>query len=632
MQTAMLNLLSKKIAKTSWLNTLAWLLASGAMIICAFIPEIFITYPASIKTLTFFALGLSFFTIFLIGVIRRRKLIFRVSPLSGFLLALSVSIIASILINNFFQPTKTLLGIGGLLITFCCLSLLSGSLLKLINGQRFIKALLWISTFFSLISVFIYTSSYSQTLPKSVIFLANHYEPQLYISVIFIGLGCCASTFFKKAKLKKSELLFLPCLLIGLACALSLQLQVASSTPSNQESWQVFADQIINDKGLQFQTLLIGSKRKTYDDIYAQSALSNHTYQQASNLPLTILSLFGSISVVIWLGLLIKTGQMALSKKEKNGYLYFVLFISFIVQIFTPIYPLILIIQIILIAISTDIHKKFVLNFNFLTIVDQIDGKHIEKRHNGNQLVWTTAITGSALLLIIIYQIAINYLGYYHHQKALIAGANSNIEQFYNQSIHAAEIAPQIDTFQRYAAIANLEMLAQLSQNNEVDAKQIANYFNSAKQYAQQAVQLDPYHADNYLTLAQTYQEIYPYFADKPDTQETLNKSIPENYSKAALYAPANINYLLGLAGFYQSIAENDSALRVYQQVLATAPDNPIANFQLAAFYEQNGDNELARSTYENTLKLLDKSSINYQTNKQTIEEKLANLKNESNG
>ena len=587
----------------------------------ACLPVGFNLYPADLRTLAMLAAALLVASYFLLTLIRRRRLYLNLSPLSLPLFLFGSSIFISILLNNFTTMDKSLLSLGGLLLAQITIAIIGSTLIKVRNTKPLINAILIISSLGSVVSIAAFINNYLHFLPDA--FTTSFFPPQLGTNLVFLGLATVAANYFKKNKLKGIQLLYLPLLIAGLVTSFILHLQTPASTPTLNESFRITINQLTANQRFHYQTFLLGDQAQDYADVfghYTQSYHENLEFHQAAGLPLTLQSLFGCISVVMWLLVLARTIWLAFDKNEKNSHLYFILAISMIVQIFTPVYPLILMIQSIIISLATNKNRQTLINLSFATLSDE----QIENRDRSHAAFITLSVIGALIIAFASFTLARDYWAYFQLEKALQAVNNQDGDAFITQTNSAVKVAPNLDITNRYAAIGELEqLLHQLATNKDISDTELAHSYQAIN-YAQKAIKIDSLHASNYLILAQTYQDIYGY--SDANGQANLAEQIRAAYAQAALLQPTNPDILLGLGGFYQSVGEVDQAQQFYQQALNLNPNYALSNFQLATLYEQKGNFSLARSTYQNTLELLDKESTDYTSNKELIESKLNQL------
>ncbi len=594
----------------------------SAGILIYFLPPFFSIYPASLANLVLFLCTLLICLFFCLILIRRKNLHFSITPLAKNLSILLFLTFISIIFNHFFYPEKTLLSFGGFFISFCLIGIFASTLISSKSNQKVILGLLLSASLASFLSLLALLNYFYHFLPP-VILTNFNFPILLNLNLIFLGLASIFSHFFKKAKFKTSHLFFLPLIVLGFLATVFLHFNLSSiEVPTFFLSWQV----AIASSTENIRNFLIGNQAQTYADIY-NLYQNTQTFQQAFNLPLTFTTLFGFLPTFAWLALVIKTALLAFQKTEENNYLFFILLVSFVVQLFTPIYPLILLIQAIIIAFATNKKRQTLIKFNFSTLFTHENGQQ-QIEHKDHSHLFSYCLAGFFLLLtsFATLRLSQSYLGYFYHH--LSVSDSTSLNNFYQKSLKAVAVAPFIDTFNRYAAIANLEMMINNVVNDaekqQSNLQQQALLAEKAEKYAQKAIVIEPSSATNYLTLAAIYQEISLY-VDTQSSNELSNRII-SNYAEAVSLQPYNPEIYLSWANFYQSRNNYKDALTLYQQALTLDQQNLLTYYGLATLYHQKGDLELAKSSYQNALNLLDPNSSNYQENYNLIQAKIQSI------
>lgn len=581
------------------------------------LPDGFSAYPASWKMLTFFGCALLICAYFLIITFRRKKLYLNLSPLTLPLFLFALSLVFAIMLQHGFHSTKSFLGLGGLLIAASLSAICSSILIKINNSQTAIRVILSLvsvvcaCTFISLLNAF------THIIPESTI--STFYTPGLNLSLMLIGLATIGANYFKKNKFKTTQLIFAPLFSLGLIAALFLDFQANPVTPTFYSSISASIRQITANNSLNYKTLFFGSKSQIYADIYDQFAQDGDTahlghFYQAYSTPLTLISLYGLICVVTWLFLVGRTLWLCFSTDEANRDLYFILLVSYFVQLFTAIHPLILMVQIILIAFATNKNRQILINLSLSTFSSQNNTQKVENRDNFRLFITSFSSIASILLIFLTINLIRNYQGFQAHERSLKAFQDNDPNAYIESAQQAVSFAPDLDTTNLDAAAAYVElMLSQISTGDDSDqSNELAlGYYEQAIAHAQKAIDVEPTHAANYYTYAQIMQEAYPYLQSESD-RATLASRINTAYAQAALYQPTNPTILLGLGDFYNQAGQYDTALEIYQTALKLDPESAQANYQLATLYEQQNELDSARNAYTNTLHLLEEGSDDY--------------------
>ncbi len=599
-------------SKTNSLSSMATVLTiAGGLLAVLLLPNYFDFYPASLKTLTFFATALLIFAYFLVTVFRRKKLYFNLSPLSLSLVLLAGFVCLSLLVQSPFHAAKSFLSLGGIIIAACTLAFFSTTLIKIIDNRIATNTILGISIFSTFAAVIALIQSFGSVFPPS--FVSAIYEPGLNLSLTLIGIAICTAGFFKKNKFKGPQLFALPVFIIGLILTLYLDFQATPITPSFGASLTTAARQLTENSRLNYKTLLFGSQAQDYADVYdhfGQDGDITHLgqFHQAYSAPLTIFTMYGGLALIVWLVLVAQTIWLCFDQNNPYRDLYFILLTTFCVQLFTPIYPLILIIQAIIIAFATNKNKQLLINFNSTTISTDRSEQDAEKHDYVRIISLTASSIMACVLAFVAFCLSQNYQGFLHYKLSIEAYDHQDSQGTLSHAQTALAMAGRIDFINLYNAGLQTELMLDSVDDNQDAA--IA-HFNQALALAEKAIALEPLHANNYYAYAEILRQGYAYFVDEKDIEAQAAKIISA-YTTASLYQSTNPDILLSLGGFYQSVGRFDDALKFYQTALKINPNYAQSNYQLAAFYQEQGNLDQARSAYTNTLQLLEADSDDY--------------------
>ncbi len=596
-----------------------------ACIFIIFIPSYFHTPPANLKNLILYLTTLASFLFFCLLIIRRNKLFLSFSPLFPHLITLIFVIFLTTIYKNFTYPEKSFLGPAGQMISFSLIAICASFLIKAKNNQILVKTLIAISLATSLITFGITLNHHYSFISPTLLSIFS--GPSLNYNLLFLGLASLFSYFFKKNKFKPHYYLFLIIIIAGLIFNTYLYFSNSTVLYSNfQSSLTTISHQTTNRSTSVLKQILFGSSAQQYSDNYYSFHLSDGSFYpiQSISTPLTIFSLFGFFSLAIWLSLIIKTAALCFTKKEENQHLYFILLISFIVQLFTPIYPLILLIQATIIAFAVNKNKKTLINIKFSTFFDHLEKKSYSSKDKSKAAIYSILFFACLSLLYATFKIGQSYLGYYYHHQAL--KQENSLNQFYRYSQNAVEVAPFIDTFNRFASIANLEiMLEQINRHADSQGQaQALQHFNYALTYAQKAIAIEPYNANNHQLLAGLYYEILPFLATENRPQAF--QQVAASLAQAVLLQPKNQELHLLLGGLYHSQGNLEEAKKIYLISYQLNPNHLLTNYQLGILYAQQNEFALAKTHYQNALNHLDLKDENYSQNHQILTQRIANL------
>lgn len=628
--------MSKSSVQTAKSSDLTFVTLIIIALLTYFVPQAWLNYTVNLQSALLYLASILLLIYLLITIIRRKKIKVSISPLAIPLFLLAALTYFSAFVQNVANPEIALFDIAGQIVGFCCLGIAGSILIKKNNGQVVINWLIGFAGLASIMSFLALLNSFASFLPTW--FTGVFYFPFLLnLSLILIGIAAISANFFQKEKFKKSQLVFLPLIIVGLVSTVILYYRLQPvEVPPLATSVEVAKAALVNPQqsGFNLFAFFFGGQYPTYRDAwlslkplsYNQSINWQTTYTQAFNLPLTIVSLFGVATLSCWLYLVIRTLMLSL-KKTENNYLLFILFISFVIQFFTPIYPLVLIIQAILISFATNRNRQITINLSLPTTVINKEGKEEVVVRDRGRILFTIFVVGLIIVLgTCIIRTTRYYLGYFYYARAL--NETDDLQSFSQDVERAVQIAPFIDTFHQAKAISYLEMmLADVAQDTaQLNLAGQKEFAQAAINEAQTAISVNPQGATNYYLLAQIYQELIPY--TDTATIQTLTSFAIQNYALAITKQLTSPDPYLSLARFYQDQGELDQALTIYQQALALKPDYLLTTYNLAVFYQQQGNFESARQYFQQALELLDANDANFQLYQAQINQQLSGLTN----
>ena len=575
------------------------------------LPNYFNFYPASLKTLAFFSTCLLVFAYFLVTVFRRKKLYFNLSPLSLSLVLLAGFVCLSLLVQSPLHAAKSFLSLGGTIIAACTLAFFASTLIKIIDNRIATNTIIGVCVFSVFASLIALIQSFAAVFPPA--FVSAIYEPGLNLSLALVGIAMCTAGFFKKNKFKGPQLVSLPIFIVGLIMALYLDFQATPVSPSFGTSLTTAVRQLTDNSKMNYKTLLFGSQAQDYADVYDHFSQDNDIthlgqFHQGYSAPLTIFTMYGGLALVVWLILVAQTIWLCFDQNNAYRDLYFILLTTFCVQLFTPIYPLILIIQAILIAFATNKNKQMLINFNSTTVSADRSEQDTENHDYVRIISLTASSIMACLLAFVAFCLSQNYQGFLHYKLSTQAYDHKDSQGTLSHAQTALAMAGRLDFINLYNAGLEAELMQSTVEDNPESA--IAHY-NQALALAQKAIALEPLHANNHYAYAEILRQGYTYFQDEKDIEAQAAKIISA-YTTASLYQPTNPDILLSLGGFYQSVGRFDDSLKFYQTALKIDPNYAQSNYQLAAFYQAQGNIDQARSAYNNTLQLIEPDSENY--------------------
>ncbi len=590
------------------------------LILVFLLPNLFIQQEAI--SLHFLIVSFSAFVFvffYLLLVFRQRQFVLGSTPLLWPLIGLFISFFFVIIAKQPFPSFFHLISYAGFFLNFIVLSLIGNTLIKKNNGLLVINILI---IFASATTLFSFFSLLTNIFPHQVSYLSFLPQPSfhLQLSLILLGLTSIFSLFFKKGKINhRSYLFLLPFLFLGLvATILSYFLfhSTSQAVISFSENIRLIFSSLITNQHFDFSRFFLGQPHQTFTDFYRQFATSNlvssSTYLQSYNLPLLIQTQFGFLPVFAWFFFFFRLFQLTfLSQHKDYNYLFFILFVSCCLQLFTPFSPFIFLVQVLIITFASDKNRQLLIRFK---------SKAFAQKKN-------PALLSIILILFFFFNlsnfvyVSKSYFSYFLISQAL-SNPNLSLENFIQTTALAYKISPSLDYFSRLAAIGKLETTISLIKNDPQQEKLAQEQILAQESLTliNQALHLNPYNAINYRTKATLYQELAPY---NPDNFNLFNQEITTAYSQAILLQPRNPDLYLELGNFYLLNSQTEIALNLTQEALKIKTDYLPAVYQLAQIYQLQQQTALAQSTYQHAKSLLDPQSSNYENNLQLIEQRL---------
>ncbi len=187
----------------------------------------------------------------------------------------------------------------------------------------------------------------------------------------------------------------------------------------------------------------------------------------------------------------------------------------------------------------------------------------------------------------------------------------------YNWQIEALEKNPHSDTYRLGYAQTNLALASAFSQNEDLteqDQQQIAILIQQAIREAKNAVAINPFWSNNWLSLADVYRQIIGV------AQEAEQWAI-ESLSQAIALDPVNPNLRVELGGLYFALGNFELAQRQFETAVNLKPDHANAHYNLAAAYVQQEKWTDAALQLQTVLSLVEPGSADFDRVQQDLEQ-----------
>lgn len=216
----------------------------------------------------------------------------------------------------------------------------------------------------------------------------------------------------------------------------------------------------------------------------------------------------------------------------------------------------------------------------------------------------------------------------YKYKKSLDAVAANDGGAAYSLLQGAIAISPYVDRYHISYAQINLALANSIASNKEItdqDRATIAQLIQQAIREGKNAVALNPQRAANWEVLARIYQTVIP-------LAENADAFAVQTFGQAVTLDPINPDLRIALGGIYFARGNYDNAIRVFELAAMAKPDHANAHYNLAFAYKEKGEIETAINEMALVLSLVDRTSQDYVTAKQVLEDlqsKQANLQAE---
>lgn len=200
---------------------------------------------------------------------------------------------------------------------------------------------------------------------------------------------------------------------------------------------------------------------------------------------------------------------------------------------------------------------------------------------------------------------ALAYVRMHQANKALVG---NDIIAAYDFERGAIILNPYLNEFRRQYALINLSIAVAISNKaepTEEDKTQVSELVQQSVREARVAITLDPNNWQNYLALAQIYQNL------TGTSEEALQWAI-QTYVQAANADPMNPNIRMSLGSIFFGEKQYDQAINLFSQAVNLKPDLPNSHYNLAVALKEAGRLEESVTEYQSTLALIDPNSDDF--------------------
>lgn len=564
-----------------------------------------------------------------------------VSPITVPLVLYGLAIVASTFLTQNY-PVENLLGLGGVLLASVVIALLGPSLANNLRASLviplFVGAVCIVNAasllqFFEIGPTHLLSAITGFEFEHTLLFnLSGSSLIAAQLGVLAL-VGMVAKIVIEK-KVSFFDTLALPFLLfsLGLHIWSMLPNQPANIVlPPFSTSWSVAIDSLKIPRAA-----IIGNGAESYANTYSRympSWMNIDRYWQvqfgsASGLPLSFLVQFGFLGLVAWIFFATKFTLTAIKdQKLKHTPLTWMLLSSLLMQLFFPLNYVLFGIQAVFLAIWTATHIE---KFSIVKIktlgVSLEQGLANKASSPSNYSIQQSRADKFASLLVnsffLVSLMAIAayttraYASYHHLYLAEKAMMNEDGASAYEHQQQAIALNPYLDVTRRIYALTNIQIAIALSNKADVSEQEkqtINSLVQQAVREAQAATTINPQNFQNWLALAQIYQELI-------GSVEEADQWAVNAYVNAIQTSPSNpiLRIQLGLVLMQQE--QLQQAANLFIQATELKPDLPISYYYLGQVQYQAQDVISAQRSWQQALALLQPNTEDYDSITQLLE------------
>lgn len=601
------------------------------ILVPTFLLPITINFSSNSKNFLVFFAALFTGALFFINSIRKQSWKIKFSPLTLPVLALGLSAMASTFFANQY-PSKSLLELGGVLASYAVIVILGSSLLKISKNKEdlLIQVLMIAASTLSItglmqligfgpsklisnLTSFSLTHNLSFTLTGSLL---------TTIEIMVLALVAAVVKIINKKQISNLDIITIPLVLFGLGLHIWAVLPGKDTSimlPSFSASWSVMLDSLRSPRNA-----LIGQGPGYYQNAYAKfkplwvngQAYWQTRFTSASNFPMTLLASTGILGLSAWIFLIVKFFKTNSLKQISKEPVLAVIALTFLMQLFLPASTVLLALQAFLIAFWLGTQHQLLPTLKLEALsVSLIQNAQSKKTKN-----WLLMVINFAFLTGIVYVSILSgkaYSSFYHQYLANKAMIENDVVAVYEHQRIARNLNPYLAQFHRDYALTNLQIASALSNKTdatEEEQNQVGVLIQQAVNEARNAVSIDPTDSDNWVVLAQIYQNLI-------SSNEEAEGWAINAYVSAIENEPNDPFKRIELGQILFQQEEYAQAANIYQQAINLKPDIPTGYYQLALALIKLEQYPSAQEILEQTLSLLPADSEDYQVVSKNLEE-----------
>ncbi len=589
------------------------------------------SFIAHTKLYLLLAAGLLMTIFYLVRAIKRNSLDFVLAPFTTPLVIFGVAaLISSLFTNNY--PVENLLGTGGAYIAMVLIALFGTSLLPKNSTRPFLTALglagvvlfaLSLLQFIGLGPAQWFNAIWNFEIPGGLIFnLAG--STLIALQVSLVGLVGIVGYYYTNRRLPNLMMAAAPILLIAVAVfgwSILPGKDTAVVLPSYAASWSVALDALRSPR-----SAIIGVGPESYANIYAQfkpiwtntQEYWNINFNQAANVPLTLIATMGLFGLAAWVILALATLRTMKVVSRENLPLAWMVVSMLLLHLVLPANLVMLAILGITLAVLGAAERHRLPAVQMQTLSARVTNQPRTEAEMAATAPSTSTSTVNPFnvvavvlllgVLLLSYFVGRSYAAQVYMNESNKAAVNDDAVRTYELQQRAIALNPYLDIFRRRYAMTNILIAIAISNRTdatEQDRQQVSELLQQSIREARAATMLDPGDSQNWLTLAQIYEQMIG------ATDEAVQWAI-QSYVSAIETNPTDPSLRIALGGIFLGQEEYEQAANIFNGAIEVKPDFPNSYYNFAIAMENLERYEAAQSAYQQVLVLLDPDTEDY--------------------
>lgn len=568
-----------------------------------------------------------------VNILKRKVVSFVISPFVLPLLLLLGSSLASTFFTSPY-PTASLLGFGGAYIAVTIFALLAPTLLKPQQSQVFGLSISTAGVLVSLLTLaelMGYGPSYVFSQAFDIAISANSFNVTgaffVAAQVLLVSIITSIVSLLQSKSHKLWYIFATLVLIVGLGITTWYSLPGKPTAPLSlpvQESWSIAIDALRSPR-----IALIGAGPESYSDMYnlfkpastnTNETIWNVQFNQAFNVPFTIIPTMGLLGLAAWLSLAVQAIRQVKTTTAAGKPALAAIIVILILNLLFPTNIILLAFLAVAIVFWIVTKKESLSSMELrpMTVtVTETENEPQERTEFSQSFVYSVV---AVLLLAVIlsgFFASQAYASFYYLFLSERAATNNDIVNVYNFQQKAIEYNPYMSLFRRRYALTNLAIATALSnkeQPTQEDAQQVQQLVEQAIREGRASTTINPTDTQNWRALGDVYRNLI-------GVAEGAENWALASYSRAIETAPTDPTVRIQLGGIFYGQEEYQQAVTLFSQAAQLKPDYANAYYNLANAYAKLGNYVAAAQSYQQTLALLEPGSEDYQQAQKELEE-----------